>query len=75
MPEMDGLEATALIRINERDSQKPVRCNIIGMSANGDSMMRERAISAGMDEFLVKPFKIDEVIEIYYALHSAVFNV
>ncbi|MEM1220863.1 MAG: response regulator, partial [Bacteroidota bacterium] len=48
MPQMDGLEATQIIR---RSSQLP----IIGLSAKATKQEREAALQAGMNDYLVKP--------------------
>ncbi len=60
MPEMDGLEATRRIRQRTNTSQ-PV---IIAMTANVRLEDRELCIRAGMDDYLTKPIKIDEILSI-----------
>jgi CheY-like chemotaxis protein len=57
MPEMDGLEATRLLRsLNQR---QPV---IIAMTANAMQGDREMCLNAGMDDYISKPIKLDEVV-------------
>ncbi|MGC4036099.1 MAG: two-component regulator propeller domain-containing protein [Chitinophagaceae bacterium] len=56
MPEIDGLEATRVIR-KEKGTQ-PV---IIAMTANAMREDQAECISAGMDDFLSKPVKPDEL--------------
>jgi len=50
MPNMDGLEATRIIRKNKHPS--PV---IVALTANADVKTRNEVSRAGMDDFLLKP--------------------
>ena len=56
MPEMDGLEATRVIRRKMVDSDT---CGlpIIALTANVTRGYREECLAAGMDAYLAKPFK------------------
>ncbi|WP_426750501.1 response regulator [Myxococcus sp. Y35] len=56
MPEMDGLEATRRIR-----QELPPRAQpwVIAMTANAMDSDREQCFSAGMDDFLGKPIRVD----------------
>lgn len=54
MPVMDGFEATARIRENEQKNGLP-RMPIIAVTANAIKGDRERAINAGMDDYVTKP--------------------
>ena len=58
MPEMDGLEATRLIRLKQY--QQPV---IISMTANAMQDDKEKCIQAGMDGYIAKPINIDELVD------------
>jgi CheY-like chemotaxis protein len=61
MPEMDGLEATRRIRKLPSQSARNVR--ILAMTANVMEADREAAVSAGMDGFIAKPVRADDLRE------------
>lgn len=58
MPVMDGLEATRRIRKGIGPKKQPV---IIAMTANALQEDKKKCINAGMDDFMVKPIKLDMV--------------
>jgi CheY-like chemotaxis protein len=62
MPEMDGFETTAAIRVRERDTGK--RLPIIAMTAHAMQGDRERCLAAGMDSYIAKPIRARELIEL-----------
>lgn len=61
MPEMDGFEATRLIRKGEA-GERYKTIPIIAMTANAMQSDKEKCIKTGMDDFLAKPIKHEEVI-------------
>ena len=60
MPVMDGYAATRAIRAMEKaDRRNAVR--IIGLTASAQTQDRERCLTAGMDDYLAKPYSQDEL--------------
>jgi CheY-like chemotaxis protein len=57
MPGLDGLAATE--RLRERPAYRSIP--IIAMTANAFAEDQERCFSAGMDDFLSKPFSPDKL--------------
>jgi CheY-like chemotaxis protein len=60
MPTMDGFHATAVIRARETAVMSP-HTPIIGLSARAMDGDREAAIAAGMDDYLTKPLRAEEL--------------
>jgi signal transduction histidine kinase/CheY-like chemotaxis protein len=67
MPEMDGFEATAAIREKERPSKR--RTTIIAMTAHAMQGDRERCIEAGMDDYISKPIRSAELLQVVKKYH------
>ena len=59
MPEVDGFEATAAIRQIEQGTGK--RIPIIALTANAMRGDRERCLESGMDDFLSKPVRLEDL--------------
>ncbi len=62
MPEMDGFEATAIVRKKEQGSNKYTP--VIAMTAHAMMGDRERCLDAGMDEYLSKPLKAGKLLKV-----------
>jgi len=61
MPIMDGIKSTLRIREIENDKNS-LRTKIIAVTAFAMEKDKEQCLKAGMDEFLAKPFKPNELI-------------
>jgi signal transduction histidine kinase/CheY-like chemotaxis protein len=62
MSGMDGYQATRAIRQIEESGGKP-HTRIVGMTAYAMPGDREKCLEAGMDDYIAKPFKPDELRE------------
>jgi len=60
MPEMDGFEATAVIRNRERNERHTPICALTANAMAGD---RERCLAAGMDDYIAKPVSLEKLEE------------
>jgi CheY-like chemotaxis protein/HPt (histidine-containing phosphotransfer) domain-containing protein len=59
MPEMDGIEATRAIRAEWDPHRQP---HIVAMTAHAMEGVRESLLQAGMDDYVRKPIKLEELV-------------
>ena len=62
MPELDGLEATAAIRDHEKGTKAHIP--IIAMTAYAMKGDQERCLAAGMDGYIAKPIRADDLLKL-----------
>jgi GAF domain-containing protein/DNA-binding response OmpR family regulator len=60
MPEMDGLEASRRINAQWPATKRP---RIVAMTANAMQGDREMCFAAGMDDYITKPIRVDQLVE------------
>jgi CheY-like chemotaxis protein len=71
MPEMDGLEASAAIRKNERALGRGAHIPIIALTARAMSGDRDACLAVGMDGFVSKPIRMDDLIREIGRVHDS----
>ncbi|MBC7928401.1 MAG: response regulator [Bryobacteraceae bacterium] len=71
MPVMDGLEATRRIREWERGQGISSKIPIIALTASAMRSDREKCAGAGMDGYLSKPFRSNELLQLIESLASS----
>ena len=62
MPEMDGAQATQLIR--QYQQSNGLRIPIVAMTAHAMAGDREKCLAAGMDDYVSKPISRDELVTV-----------
>ncbi len=72
MPELDGEQATIEIRRTFPLTQQP---RIVAMTANAMKSDRERYMAAGMDDYIVKPFKVEELVRALIESYTYLYQV
>jgi len=63
MPEMDGLEASRRITAKHSPGERP---RIVAMTANAMQGDREMCLAAGMDDYITKPIRVDQLVQALY---------
>jgi len=69
MPQMDGFQATAAIR--EKEKTTGIRVPIIAMTGYAMKADRQRCLDAGMDGYICKPIRSQELFEIVESFSPA----
>jgi len=64
MPEVDGLQATLMIREYEKAQLRSIPSYIVALTANAMAEDKQRCLLAGMNNFLSKPFSEKELSQV-----------
>ncbi len=67
MPVVDGLQATELIRLYEKEQTITIPAYVVAITANAMSENKQCCLSVGMNDFLSKPFSEIELKQILLA--------
>ena len=70
MPEMDGYQATRLIRFQELESKADEGVVIVALTANARKEDRDKCLACGMNDYLSKPFTMPQLRDIILKWHS-----
>jgi len=71
MPEMDGVEATMNIRNHWQPEDQPV---IVAMTAHALEGDRERFLGLGMDNYVSKPVRIEDLVRVLNEIQPKTYN-
>jgi CheY-like chemotaxis protein len=77
MPEMDGIQATTALREKEKEKGDGIHQPVIALTAHVLKGDQERCLAAGMDGYIAKPIRpqqLDELLEKYIALRRESAN-
>jgi CheY-like chemotaxis protein len=64
MPDVDGLQATRLIRDHDVRAKNGMSIPIIALTASVMAGDRETCLASGMNDYLGKPFSYDALVEV-----------
>ncbi len=70
MPEMDGFQATGIIRSQERESGVEEGVVIVALTANARREDRDKCLACGMNDYLSKPFTIAQLRDVILKWYS-----
>jgi two-component system, sensor histidine kinase and response regulator len=77
MPEMDGIQATVALREKEMEKGDGFHQPVIALTAHAMKGDQERCLAAGMDGYLTKPIRpqdLDAILDIYVARRISATN-
>lgn len=68
MPEMDGYQATEAIRLHEKETESEQKAVIVALTAHALEGDRDRCIAAGMNHYMSKPFRQEDMQDLLLRL-------
>jgi len=72
MPELDGYETTRILRAREAEERAERPAWIVALTANAMEGDAQRCLGAGMDDYLAKPFKLDDLARVLRRIRGGV---